>query len=164
MNALITFTDLADIIPFLLLLAVAIAGLAYTFGYVRGVEIGHLTGRNAAEQARPAAILKAKLEGAMAERQLWVQKSRLDLKPKGLNYALIDTTVAGQSMIIPELPDDFSREEYVRLAQERAERATDTFPQAQAALVALQGLQDTIRSECDPGQPTTTEAVERATI
>ncbi len=74
-------TTLLDALPFILLLLIAIGGLAYAAGFGIGRDTGNLEARNAAREERAKLIIRCKREGALAERALWVASSRLDLKP-----------------------------------------------------------------------------------
>ncbi len=117
-----------------LLITIITAAVWYAFWNLgKGLEArGYVRGYRKAVQDRAKDILKAKLDGAMAERSRWVAASRLDLAP---------------------LPDQFARDEYVRLAQERAEQPGE-HDMANGLITALDGLQRSIAENCDPSQPT----------
>ncbi len=126
-----------------LLITIITAAVWYAFWNLgKGLEArGYVRGYRKAVQDRAKDILKAKFDGALAERARWVAASRLDLTP---------------------LPDQFARDEYVRLAQERAEQASE-HDTANALMVAFDGMVRDVKANCNPEKPTTAEAVERAT-
>ncbi len=98
---------LLDALPFLLLLLIAVGGLAYAAGFSLGRDTGNLEARNAAREERQKLIIRCKREGALAERALWVASSRLDLKPVEFEQpaTAMDPHCVGNAMI--EALDNF---------------------------------------------------------
>lgn len=69
------------IVTFSVVMSIAVLLAAY-LAICALAQRAYLMGRNDALRTRPAEILKAKTEGMMAERELWVRSGQVDLKPQ----------------------------------------------------------------------------------